>query len=130
MKEMEEHLCPYCNTKRAAATEKASLFSLFECRNCRRCYGIAHSHDGTDIVKFDQSNSLKQEGGRCVVDWSQTRDGELVFIGASRTTTDTDWRFTERSTWEVRWYQIHASPQLISIADKIRDFHLIKSAQA
>jgi hypothetical protein len=130
MKEIEEHPCPHCKAKCSVGEENASLFSLLECWKCGGSYGMTFPYDGTNIVKFDQSRSQKLEGNRCVVDWSQTRDRELIFIAASRDQRDTGWRFTERSTWEVRWYEIHANPELIAIADTLSDFHLIKSGQS
>ena len=51
------------------------------------------------------------------VAWCEMRDGELFFVIADLTAAG--WRFFERSTWEVRYYERSGSAELVLKANQL-----------
>ncbi len=48
------------------------------------------------------------------VGWNECRDGELYFVVGEL--AGRKWRFFERSSWELRWYAIHADARHVARA--------------
>ena len=51
------------------------------------------------------------------VEWREIRDQEPYLVIADL--TPKGWEFWDRSSWEVRWYQMTSTPQLIAKATQI-----------
>jgi hypothetical protein len=50
------------------------------------------------------------------VEWTEVRMGETFLVDGNK--TPNRWLFQERSAWEVRWYPIASSPELVSKAEE------------
>jgi len=69
---------------------------------------------------------MKESTQVCRVEWDEIRENVLFFmiaeIDPSWVESDDDrkkWRFFERSTWEVRWYPAHPTPERIAKAEQL-----------
>jgi hypothetical protein len=51
------------------------------------------------------------------VEWRESRGGELYFVAADQ--SDGVWRFSDRSSWECRWYELKATAALIERASTL-----------
>jgi|HubBroStandDraft_5_1064220.scaffolds.fasta_scaffold590332_2 hypothetical protein len=50
------------------------------------------------------------------VEWTELRMGETFLVDGNK--APNRWLFHERSAWEVRWYPIASSPELVSKAEE------------
>jgi len=51
------------------------------------------------------------------VEWSETRRGEAILVSANLNLAG-EWTFFERSVWEVRWYRVPQTAELLSAAER------------
>ena len=51
------------------------------------------------------------------VEWTEVRDQEPYLVIADL--TPKGWEFWERSSWEVRWYPMTSTSQLVAKAERI-----------
>ena len=53
------------------------------------------------------------------IKWKESRENELFMVMAEKEVGEEEWRFSERSTWEVRWYPMVSCAQLIVTAERL-----------
>jgi len=51
------------------------------------------------------------------VEWSTTRLGEVILVSAELSAAG-EWTFFERSVWEVRWYRVPPTSELLAAAER------------
>jgi hypothetical protein len=51
--------------------------------------------------------------------WKEFRGNELFIMIAEKEAGEGEWRFFERSTWEVRWYPIASCAQFVARAERL-----------
>ncbi len=53
------------------------------------------------------------------VSWNETRPTEELFLVIAEREPDGKWIFSERNTWEIRWYDIPATSERIEKAKQL-----------
>ena len=51
------------------------------------------------------------------IEWTEVRQGEVFFVIADETAVG--WEFWERSSWEIQWYRMQGSPELMAKAEQM-----------